>query len=377
MQAAGLDIPQHPDGEKPEKPREQLHELSPTEPLHSLASSRMAYFGGPDRPAGALRDLLEERIEAVPEGGAIDWMTYYFRDERLADALIRAHRRGVRVRICVEARPRRGSANRQVIDRLSDPILGIGRGLQAVRHILPLHLHTKLYCFSHPRPTAFVGSFNPSGNEPENLNLIADIGDQDRGHNLLVELTDPAVVGALTERVAALHASGGRFRRPWRLADSIVAAGDLQGVFFPLFAQSPLQCRLHALNPGSTLRIAASHVRDPFVTRTLVSLARRGVSVMLLTGHTLRRTPRRRERHLIDAGVRVVRFSHPDKLPMHSKFMLAEGPGVRWASFGSYNLTLTSRWLNHELLMFSTSAELWRGLDQRWHDILASSLPAS
>ena len=37
-------------------------------------------FGGPDLPARRLRNLLEEQVRAVPGGGSIDWVTYYFRD---------------------------------------------------------------------------------------------------------------------------------------------------------------------------------------------------------------------------------------------------------------------------------------------------------
>ena len=43
-------------------------------------------FGGPDRPARALRDLLEQKVDEVPPGGSIAWITYYFRDEALAEA---------------------------------------------------------------------------------------------------------------------------------------------------------------------------------------------------------------------------------------------------------------------------------------------------
>ena len=57
------------------------------------------------------------------------------------------------------------------------------------------HLHEKLYCFSHPRPVALIGSFNPSGDDPEEQpEIIDEIGDQDLGHNVLVAIYDPALV---------------------------------------------------------------------------------------------------------------------------------------------------------------------------------------
>jgi phosphatidylserine/phosphatidylglycerophosphate/cardiolipin synthase-like enzyme len=72
---------------------------------------------------------------------------------------------------------------------------------------------------------------------------------------------------------------------------------------------------------------------------------------------------------LRDGGVQTFRYHHPDELPMHAKFMLAEDGDQRWSTFGSYNLTRTSRWLNRELLMFSDDADLWRQLDERWGQI--------
>lgn len=344
--------------------RKKLSPRVPPEPSLNVA------YGGPDRPKGRLRNLLEQRVDAVGPGGAIYWMTYYFRDEKLADALIRAHRRGVAVRICLEGRPRNRAVNQEVIRLLAHPTDGIGRGLRVVQHALPLHLHTKIYCFSDPQPSVLVGSFNPSGNEPEDPAIIADIGDQDRGHNLLVEAVDPEIVAALRARVAAMH-DGSHAFRPVPPREAVVRAGRMDMVFFPLVGSNPLIERLSALESGSMLRIAASHVRDSAVAQTLAALVRRGVAVQLLTGGTRRRTPGRIIRKLIVSGVDVFRFMHFEELPMHAKFMLAQSPSGSWAAFGSYNLTKTSRWLNHELLAFSSDPHLWQRFDQRWAEILA------
>jgi len=326
-------------------------------------------FGGPDCPARALRDFLERKIDDVPSGGAIDWMTYYFRDEALARALIRAHRRGVEVKLCLEGRPRLGSANNRVIEMLRHPDQGIGNGLRVIQHVLPLHLHTKLYCFSGPQPTALIGSFNPSGNLPEDPRVIRSIGDQDQGYNLLVELRDLETVAALRDRIAVLHSSRrglfGRVRRPvpWLLAP------DAEIYCSPFLRRNPLHERLVAMPRGSVVRIAASHVRDFTVARCLVELVGRGVQVDLLTGGSGRRAPSRIGKYLIAGGVRVFRFGHPEQLPMHAKFILADGPRDRWVAFGSYNLTRTSRWLNHEMLAFSSDADLWWNLDARWTEM--------
>jgi len=335
-------------------------------------SATSIHFGGPDRPASLLRNLLEQRIQATPAGGSIDWMTYYFRDIALAEALVRARRRGVRVRVCVERWPRLRSANDPVIRLLADADHGIGSGLLPVKHLLPLHLHTKLYAFSHPKPHALVGSFHPSGNSPKDGKIVAQIGDHDRGHNLLVEVTDATLVAALVERVAELHSNNGSYKWRTRSAEAFVCGDAMEGFFFPLLCRSPLVSRLHALDRGASLRIAASHVRDPVMSKTLVRLVSRGVEVSLLTGNADHRAPRRVGDYLLRHGAAVYRFTDPAGLPMHSKFMLAESDCARWASFGSYNLTLSSRWLNHELLMFSENPDLWDALDRRWKEMLSS-----
>ena len=132
------------------------------------------YFGGPDQAPGRLRDLLAERVAAVPAGGAIDWVTYYFRDRRLASELVKARKRGVAVKVTIERSPRTAHAN-EAVRRILSGADGLDGGFRSVAHALfptpwgnlpSAHIHEKLFCFSHPRPIALVGSFNPSGDVP-------------------------------------------------------------------------------------------------------------------------------------------------------------------------------------------------------------------
>ena len=337
---------------------------------HSRVTLPKVFFGGPDQDPRLLRDLLESRVDAVPEGGAIDWLTYYFRDERLAEALVRAHRRGVSVRLCVDGRPRRTNANDGVFRILSGPD-GIGAGLRLVNKRVPVHLHTKLYCFSHPEPVALVGSFNPSGNEPEDPETIADIGDQDRGHNLLVEIDEPLLVRAFVDHVAAMHSRSGLLRAISKRAEASAETGEYRAFLFPRVGRNPLDERLDQLRPGSTLRIAASHFQDVKSAWNLAKLIHRGVSVELLTHHTTRRTPDALVRFMQSQGVKTYRYRHPQELPMHAKFVLAEDGERSWSAFGSYNINDISRWFNHELLMFSTAQGLWGAFDARWKEIVS------
>ena len=152
-----------------------------------MKSAYEVYFGGPDRSPGYLRDLLaQQELRSVPAGGSIDWVAYYFRDLELARALIQAQNRGVKVTVCLAGKPRVSDANDDVIAILSAPE-GLGDKLRIVtltgipsppRRAWRPQLHEKLYCFSHPKPVAFIGSFNRSGNRLEKRSdIIREIGD--------------------------------------------------------------------------------------------------------------------------------------------------------------------------------------------------------
>nr|WP_231463099.1 phosphatidylserine/phosphatidylglycerophosphate/cardiolipin synthase family protein [Sphingomonas sp. URHD0057] len=305
----------------------------------------------------------------MPEGGSILWATYYFRDEALAEALVRAHRRGVRLTLCIEGKPRTGSANEAVIRRLKS---AIGDRLRVVHHPIPLHLHGKIYGFSHPRPVALLGSFNPSGNDPEDSAIIARIGDQDRGDNLLVEIADPVVVTSLFDWVRSLHRSPLALQWRMRAQPNDISGATCQLFLFPRPGGDVLTERLEALPERSTVRIAASHIRDRSVAKVLDKLAHRNVHVEVITGGAGRRSPRSMERELSEAGVSVRRLGDCAGAPMHCKFILAQSGGERWSAFGSYNLTKTSRWLNYETLLLSRDREVWAELDLHWKELAAA-----
>jgi phosphatidylserine/phosphatidylglycerophosphate/cardiolipin synthase-like enzyme len=252
------------------------------------------HFGGPDLAPGRLRDLLAGRVAAVPAGGAIDFITYYFRDRRLAAELLAARRRGAAVRVTLDGRPRSPRANDAVIRLLSGPD-GLGDGLRVVRggKLLRPRLHEKLYCFSHPSPAAFVGSFNPSGDLPEaDPDLLREIGDQDRGYNLLVELRAPAVVEALARHARALHAARhGPFDRFTLAANRAVRCGDVEVHFWPRVRRHPVVLLLRRVVPGTRVRLVTSHLSSPSALDTLLGLARRGLALDILVGGTERRVP--------------------------------------------------------------------------------------
>lgn len=337
------------------------------------------HVGGPRQGPERLRDLLADKVAAVPEGGAIDIVTYYLRDRRLAAHLLAAQRRGVSVRVTLEGRPRTPHANDAAIRLLAGP-RGLGDGLRAVTHARlggsrrkdrRPRLHTKLYCFSHPGPAALLGSFNPSGDRPEeDPEAIREIGDQDRGRNLLVELRDPAAVSALREHARHLHRKHhGPLERFAPRLNRELAFGDLRLWFAPRLRPAPVFRFLRGLGRGHRVRIAASHMKGRAFLGALRDLARRGAHVTVLAEATHRRIPPATGERLRAAGIALRRVDDPPGLPMHDKFLLAEHDGARTAIFGSFNWTDRSLHLNHELGALTTDAALFEAFEARWQEL--------
>lgn len=331
-------------------------------------SCMKVFFGGPDRPRSALRDLLIDRAEAVSAGGEILFATYYFRDMHLADALVRAHGRGVRLTICLDASPRLSRANDAVRNRFASSLRD---SFHPVSHLLPAHLHSKIYVFSHPAPTALVGSFNPSGDLSDDRRIIEAIGDQDRGHNYLVEFSDPVLVGFLRAQVLWLASgSHGLFERFDPAANVIGESRGTRVCFFPR-RHSGVLFDILERQPYRHIRIAASHFRDSGVAAALARLAAKGAKIEVIAHDTLRRVPERIAAFARRSGITFHRYRHPLGWPMHNKFILLESAAARRLAFGSFNLTRTSRWLNHEVLVETDDALVYEAFEERWRHMLA------
>lgn len=343
-------------------------------PGNTASTIGAVHFGGPDRPAGALARLLLERIDAVPAGGRIDWATYYFRDRDLARALIRASRRGVRVTLCVDGDPRLEGANAAALALLRQD--GLNGGL-VVRRPLPAplgaasgKLHLKIYAFSGPQPVALVGSFNPSGDEDTDKATLDEIGDQDRGENLLVELTGAGLVRTLTDHVAAIVRGEGAASRFAMAQNRIWRDRDTDLYFFPRLRPRPVENMIDRLGAGARLWGAVSHLKGGMVAH-LADAARRGVGVALVVHQTQRRVPQAAVDRLATAGVSIHRY-HAEGLPMHAKFFVVAQGGHSESWFGSLNYNRNSRWLNDEVLVRSGDPALAKLLVARFATIAAA-----
>lgn len=333
------------------------------------------FFGGPNDPPCALRNLLESQVDAVPSGGEIFWATYYFRDQALASALVRAQKRGVRLRVVLEAKPRTAQANRPVVELLKNAD-DSRKSLRLIQHNWPDNLsfrtprlHLKLYFFSHPQPHVLFGTFNPSGNTPEDLELIQEIGDQNRGHNYLIEIRDTQLVSPLRDHLCDLYR---RAHGPWErffLGNNIISTDDTKIYLFPRFKRDILRQKLAGLPANTHLRIAVSHFNDKQIGNTLHALARSGTKIEILAHDTERRVPPWIE-NLLDAKLSFRRYRHPEGLPMHNKFILIDSPEGREVICGSMNFSVRSLRANHELLMISSNPGLYADFFERWEQML-------
>jgi phosphatidylserine/phosphatidylglycerophosphate/cardiolipin synthase-like enzyme len=335
------------------------------------------HFGGPDQPIGRLRDLLAEHIEGVPAGGSIDWITYYFRDRRLAEQLLRAHRRNVNVTVTLEGNPHIPVANREVVSMLSGE-QGLGNRFRTVylppcvpvpgRKMGNPNLHEKLYCFSHPKPVAFIGSFNPSGDTPEDSpEIIHEIGDHDQAHNVLVGIREPDVMDGLIKHARWMHwARHGIWNRFFADGNRALRGRSTEIHFLPRARSHAVASFFGRFGRGARVRVAASHLNGRTSIKTLLKLARRGAELEILAEPTLRRVSLTAEKRLLAAGISFRRVKHPMGLPMHNKFVLVEQDNRRWVVFGSYNWSTLSFWINQEICAISSQPQLFEAFAERW-----------
>jgi hypothetical protein len=338
-----------------------------------VSSSRIGRieYGGPDLPARRLRDLLQDHVDASPSGSRIDWATYYFRDRDLAAALIRASDRGVRVRLALDSAPRRKDANDAVIDILSAHGLNGGLALRRPLRGQRGRLHAKVYAFSDPA-IAWIGSFNPSGDSIHNPDIIAEIGDQDRGHNLLLGLEQPKLLKTLQRHVRRLAVERpGRLDR-FRPSFNRPVYGDGAALYFyPRLRTKLIEAEVDRLRPGDAVRAAVSHMQTGAFTESLRAAAKRNVAVTLLVHDTERRVASDLVQDLTDWGIDVRRIRHPDDLPMHAKFVILQGKGGACAWLGSYNFNRRASRKNAEILARIEDRPLIDSLQSRFEKIAA------
>ena len=357
------------------------HAQQSTVPLNSakiIAPDRYTengalFFGGPDKAPYHLRDVLGEWIDAQPKGGSIHFALYYFRDPILADKLIAAHKRGVTVNLVIEESPRQKEANDDIISNLQEA------GLTERMHLIDSRkskltgrFHAKIYAFSHPEPSAMIGSFNPSGNNKTDDHLIAKIGDQDRGHNLLYQIYDPTLVEGLFRYVDSLNQNNG-VSPELSPAENIIRSDTASIFIFPRTDKNIGVEEISNASKDAKIIGAISHMKKHPMIKAFKRAARRGADVTLIVHETSRRVPTYVTLNLRFAGVNIQRYKRGETYPMHAKFLLLEDKGVKTSWLGSFNWNKSSQNKNAEILLQSNDAALFDALSARF-GIIASEI---
>lgn len=282
----------------------------------------------------------------------------------------------MRVRVTLEGRPRTPHANEAVRAILASA-LGSDLRISASRldrfgwgkRWRP-RVHEKLYCFSHPEPVAIVGSFNPSGDEPEeDPAVVAEIGDQDRGHNVLVELREASLAAALAAHARRVHAAVHAKPERFLPRQNAPIAGTACKVWLrPRSARDPILALVAAAGRGARLRITGSHLSGRVAPAALAAAAVRGAEVEVIAEATERRVPAAVEAALAAAGVRIHRLRTPG-VPMHLKLLLSEGVGPATVAFGSFNWTDNSIRHNREIAVVAQDVPLFAAFAARFESL--------
>ena len=320
-------------------------------------------------------EIFPEMLEAIGRAQkSIQLETYVYSDGRLGrqflDALLAAARRGVRVRVLVDA-----VGSWLLPDNFFDPLTVAGAEM---RRFNPLHLwrfgvrnHRKLLICDES--TIFIGGFN-----------IADEYDGDgvtRGWcDLGVQIENPTLARELAVSFEELFTLSDFHRRPLlrlrafkrRRKSQKQTAGDLL-LSHPGRGASPFQMALYRdLDNTRDVRIISAYfLPTRRLRRKLMRLARSGRRVQLiLAGKSdvlvSQLAARSLYHRLLKAGVEIYEYQ-PQIL--HAKLVLVNG--VIYA--GSSNLDIRSLNLNYELMLRFADKTAATGAQKIFEDALKHS----
>lgn len=279
----------------------------------------------------AISDALVRDIGGVPAGGSIDVATYWIASARIADALVAAHQRGVRLRILLDSSPRAYTPEATRIEQELARTPGDGSSLTYDDRSTDTDegiVHEKVFLLSATRAERWVvvaGSWNATDNSDNNTYAAMWRVAGRRG------LYD-AFSAALAEREARMTGpaparwySGARWA-----AYFLPLAHHAAEVVDP--AADPVVAMLRAVpaRRSSQVRILMYSMwgtRAGWIRNELARIARGGGRVILVAGPTVDPDIRRALR---TAGAQVVSGCYPDGTFIHGKDM-----GLRYVKAGS------------------------------------------
>lgn len=338
------------------------------------------YFGGPDLTKNHLRDTLQQHIEAIPSGGKICWMCYYFNEPSLLDTLLAASQRGVHIDLIIDGNPRTPEINQLTIQKLTlqvPPLINIIKVKKKPFweylgiHWHP-HLHSKLYYFSHPFPHVLIGSYNPTaGLDYLSQEMLEKIGDHSISHNVLVNITDSVSVDTL-------HKYFSDMQQPWNRRLSRILSSHNQTHnsnqwqldFLPRLASHPIDTLLKNQDPNATVKCAISHFKGPGILRSLKSAIKIGKNIEIILESNPRRVSKQHLAFLDCHKIKYYQQKISENCLMHNKFILYESEKENCVMFGSFNWSARSRYLNHEITACTNDKKIVAAFKNRWNQMI-------
>jgi phosphatidylserine/phosphatidylglycerophosphate/cardiolipin synthase-like enzyme len=288
----------------------------------TLSSARFNIPSGSAEQQNAIARHIDSLIDATPPGELIRIALYEFTSPTFADALVNAEKRGVRVRLVVDARSRGSAAYRKVVSAL-----GTSRTrpswIVTCEHgcIGDKIMHNKFFLFSRTGPASDV-VVQSSANMTTTNRVNA--------WNNAFTTSDPALYRGYGDYFAALAA------RRQHASHYRVSHGDGATLYtFPRAGATAGSDTLYRLlghvgcSGGTAVRVTTFELTRPAIARRLWSLAHQGCDVRVIYTNLGKRAGRLLRRaggpQILASHYRYRRNGRSVEAFVHSKYVLIDG----------------------------------------------------
>lgn len=235
------------------------------------------------------------------------------------------------------------------------------------------HMHSKLYYFSHPRPHALVGSYNPTTDtQAIDAQLIKKIGDHTISHNVLVNIDNNKILTAILKYFRRIDSKHYRRWPRFCSSDNRIFRDSTWSVnFLPRLVTHPVNLLLKQNDNNAKILCAISHLKGPNIIKPLIKASERGKQIELILDSTQRRVPKKLLDQLELHNIKYKQLNSDQHCLMHNKFIIYKSNETHCVLFGSFNWSIRSWWLNHEIIVTTQDRNIISSFENRWQEMLA------